>query len=76
MSLDESYDLSLYNSMWVQAHLKWITPNPCPCSSESDTKLYTNFEFCKQKIHRHSKNVSIYKTKQLKMTIFFQEQST
>ena len=29
--------------------VKWTTPNPCLVSSESDSKLYTNFEFCEEK---------------------------
>jgi hypothetical protein len=30
--------------------VKWITPNPCLVLSERDSKLYTNFEFCEEKI--------------------------
>ena len=35
--------------------VKWIAPNPCLGLSESDAKLYTNFEFCKANINRHIK---------------------
>ena len=36
--------------------------------SESDSKLYTNFEFCEEKNHRDIKNIPIYKAKQIVMT--------
>ena len=29
--------------------------DPCLVVSESDSKLYTNFEFCEEKIHRNFK---------------------
>lgn len=32
---------------------KWTTPNPCLSSSSSDSKVFTNFEFCDEKIHKH-----------------------
>ena len=35
--------------------VKWRTPNPCPSSSASDSKLYTKFECHEENIHRHSK---------------------
>ena len=44
--------------------VKWTAFDPCLGSSESDSNLYTNFEFCDEKIHRHSKNILIYKPKQ------------
>jgi hypothetical protein len=37
--------------------------------SENDSKLYTNFEFCEEKKHRHlKKTILIYKAKQMTMT--------
>ena len=30
--------------------VKWTCPDPCLVLSESDSKLYTNFEFCEEKI--------------------------
>ena len=33
--------------------IKWTTLDPCLVFSESDSKLYTNFEFCEEKNHRH-----------------------
>ena len=32
---------------------KWTAPDPCHVFSESDSKLYTKFEFCDEKNHRH-----------------------
>ena len=32
---------------------KWTALDPCSCLSESDPKLYTNFEFYEIKIHKH-----------------------
>jgi hypothetical protein len=37
-------------------------------SLPSDSKLYTNFEFCEEKNHPHFKNLLIYKAKQIMMT--------
>ena len=36
----------------------------CIGSSESDLKLYNNFEFCEGKVHKHLRKKSIYKAKQ------------
>ena len=36
--------------------------------SESDSKLYTNFEFCEEENHTRFKNNLIYKAKQIMMT--------
>ena len=35
--------------------VKWTTLDPFLVFSESDSKLYTNFEFCEEKSHRHIK---------------------
>ena len=50
---------------------KYTTPLPCIGLSESDSTLYTKFEFCEGKNHKHlekknqkSKNTLIYKAKQ------------
>ena len=37
--------------------VKWTTLDPCSCLSESDPKLYTNFEFYEIKIHKHLENI-------------------
>jgi hypothetical protein len=52
----------------VQTHLKWTALDPCLVFSESDIKLYTNFEFCEGKNHIHFKNTPIYKAKQTMTT--------
>ena len=36
--------------------------------SESGLKLYTNFEFCEEKNHKHLKDILIYKAKQFILT--------
>ena len=33
--------------------------------SESDSRLYTNFEFCEEKNHKRFKSILIWKAKQL-----------
>ena len=48
--------------------VKWTTHDPYLNSSESDSNLYTNFEFCEEKIPWHSKDILIYKAKQFMMT--------
>ena len=48
--------------------INWTTPDPCPVFSESDSKLYTDFEFCEEKNHWHFKNILIYKAQQIMMT--------
>ena len=40
---------------------------------ESDSKLYTNFELCEERNHRHFKNMMVYKTKQIMVTKKIQE---
>jgi hypothetical protein len=47
--------------------VKWTTPNPCLVFSENDSKLYTNFEVCEKRNHKHSRNILIYKAKQIMM---------
>ena len=39
--------------------VKWTTHDPCLVVSKSDSKLYTNFEFCEEKNHRNLKNMWI-----------------
>jgi hypothetical protein len=57
--------------------VKWTTLEPCIGLSESNSKLYTNFEICEDKIHKQlKKNIVIYKAKQFLLTNFFQEKST
>ena len=46
--------------------IKWIAPEPCLVFNKSDSKLYTNFEICEEKNHRHFKNILvIYKAKRI-----------
>ena len=37
--------------------VKWTTLDPCSGLSESDPKLYTNFEFYEIGIHKHLENI-------------------
>ena len=37
-----------------------MAPYPCLVFNESDSKLYTNIEFCEEGNHRHFKNILIY----------------
>ena len=48
--------------------VKWTTLDPCSGLSESDPKLYTNFEFYEIEIHKHLENIWIYKAKQFMFT--------
>ena len=44
--------------MYVGANtVKWTTPDPCSGLSESDPKIFANFEFYKIEIHKHFKNI-------------------
>ena len=52
--------------------VKYTTSLPCIDLSESDSKLYTNFEFCKGKNHKHSKkNTLMYKVNKFMLTTWF-----
>jgi hypothetical protein len=55
--------------------VKWTTLDPCLVFSEIHSKLYTYFEFCEEKNHKHFKNILIYKAKQIIMTKKIQEKS-
>jgi hypothetical protein len=46
----------------------WTTPDPCLVLSESDSKLYNNFEFFDEKYYKYLSNIFIYKAKHLMMT--------
>ena len=48
--------------------VKWTSYDLCLVFSESDSKLYTYFEFCEEKIMDIIKNMLIYITKQIMMT--------
>ena len=48
--------------------VKYTTPLPCNGLSDSDTKLFTNFEFCEGTNHKHLKNTLIHKAKLLTLT--------
>ena len=37
--------------------VKWTALDPCSGLSESDPKLYTNFEFYEIEIHKHLENI-------------------
>jgi len=40
--------------------VEWTTPNSCLVFNECDSKLYTTFEFCEAKNHRHfSKHIDL-----------------
>ena len=56
--------------------VKWTNPDPCLVLSESDSSLYTNFKFCKEKKHIHLNNILMYKSKQFMMIQKFQKKST
>ena len=47
--------------------VKWTCPDPCLELSESDSKLYTNFNFCEEKTI-DIKKILIYKAIQFMMT--------
>ena len=51
--------------------VKYTTPLPYIGLSASVSKLYTNFELCRGKNHKHLKNTLIYKAKQFILTICF-----
>ena len=48
--------------------VKWTTLDSCSALSESDPKLYTNFEFHEIEIHKRLENIQIYNTKQFIFT--------
>jgi hypothetical protein len=48
--------------------IKCTTLDPCLVFKESDSKLYTYFEFCEEKNHEHLDNMLIYKAKKIMMT--------
>jgi len=50
--------------------VKWTSLDPCSGLSESDPKLYTNFEFHEIEIHRLLENIWIYKAKRFMFTKF------
>ena len=43
--------------------VKYTTPLSCMSLSESDSKLYNNFELCEGKNHKHSETILIHKAK-------------
>jgi hypothetical protein len=45
------------------SNVKYTTSLHCRSLSESDSKLYTNFEFCEGKNRKHLENTLIYKAK-------------
>ena len=55
--------------------VKYTTLSPYIDLSESDSKLYTNFEFFEGNNYKHLKNTLIYKAKQFMLTIIFSRRS-
>ena len=55
--------------------IKWTTHVLCTSSSESDSKLYTNFELCEKKNHEDLKSTLIYKAKQFMLDVSFPNKS-
>jgi hypothetical protein len=41
----------------VPIECKWIALDPCLMFTESNSKLYTNFESCEEENHRHIQNI-------------------
>ena len=52
-----AYIINLYQGA---SRVKWTTLDPCLVLSESDPKVYTNFNFYEIEIHKHL--VSIYES--------------
>ena len=56
--------------------VKWIAHDPCLVLSDSDSKLYTNFEFCKERNrnlknkHVELKNQAIYVDKKIPRKVY------
>jgi hypothetical protein len=48
--------------------VKWTTLDPCSGLSESDPKLYTNFDPHEIEIHKHLESIWIYKAKWFMLT--------
>jgi hypothetical protein len=48
--------------------VKWTTLDPCSGLSESDPKIYINFEFYELEIHKHLESMWIYKAKRFMFT--------
>ena len=48
--------------------VKWTALDPCSGLSESDPKLYTNFDLYEIKIHKRLESIWIYKAKRFKFT--------
>ena len=48
--------------------VKWTSLDHCSGLSESDPKLYTNFEFYEIEFYKHLENICIYKAKQFMFT--------
>ena len=55
--------------------VKYKTPLSYIGLCKSDSKLYTNFEFCEGEKHKHLKNALIYKAKKFMLTIVFEKNS-
>ena len=62
IDVDDGYHAFTY--IWVQnwgpSMVKWTTSDPYLVLSESDSNLYTDFEFCIEKNHRHWENIYWY----------------
>ena len=53
--------------------VKYTIPLSCRGLSESNSKLYTNFEICGGKNHKHLKNTLIYNAKKFMLTTKFKK---
>jgi hypothetical protein len=52
----------------VASTIEYTTPLACIGVSESDSKLFTNFEFCEGENYTHLENTLMYKAKQFMLT--------
>ena len=83
MAFGSKYELEIFLGSFgcgtfarlVASMVKWTTPEPCiglcesDPKSESDSKIYIDFEFCEEKIINNlKKNKLIYKAKQIMLT--------
>ncbi len=56
--------------------VKWTSLDPYLECNESDSQLYTHFEFCEERNHRDLKNMPSYEAREFMMTKKFQEKLT
>ena len=61
---------------WGANTIKWTIVDPCVGLTESDSKLYTNFEVCEERIHKHLKTFDLQSQAIYDDKKQFQEKST